>query len=259
VATRPGNRLCVPRQSLLLTGSPDVDDELELNISPNPSLSRVGSHFVPASDTERLPTSNTLDSGFGSLASVGRFCNDADDIIYRDSPIPQIPASGNVWQLTGGSADGGVTSKDSPVYVPWPSLESRCVNVEDDIASLGELFQNRLAVGSSLAPQSSDASSETGSANQNNGVSMQYQAEPPRTSHFEMAGAGLRPLPVDMKPMPAQVILPQPRPVPQKQMLNDPLRCGECGKTFHRRSDLMYVADFSILTTCGFCSSDIMT
>jgi hypothetical protein len=216
-----------------------IIEDLDLDLPPNLTLTRVGSHFYPGSATEQSSTSTTGDSGYGSLASVGRFCNDADDIIYRGTPIPRVPT----WQLAGSNAPDG-TAKESPVYLPWLSSESRCGELDDELANLDEMFVRRVELGSSLAPQSYDEGSDSGQS-EVQGTVAHFSAVPPMSSQPKKIEVGEAPgrlvdrvaNGVNLAAVPLSIQGPQASI--SKQAVNNPLRCGECGKTFHRRSDLM--------------------
>jgi hypothetical protein len=211
-------------------------EDLDLNLPQNLTLTRVGSHFYSISATEQSSTSTAADSAYGSLASVGRFCNDADDIIYHDTPIPRAPTWGS------NATNGGV--KESPVYFPWQSAESRCVELDDELANLDEIFDKRVEIGSSLAPQSSDEGSDSEQSDAQ-GAGIQFRAAPPipsqpRTSEVaETPGRVVEKVANGVNQAAGALSVQGPQASIPKQAVNNPLRCGECGKTFHRRSDLM--------------------
>lgn len=213
-------------------------------------LNNVGSRFHDQEQSHganRSPT-DTVDSGYGVLASIARLTDEVDDITQQttraslEDPAYTFavgpPHDSNPYSL--------YSLQHGPVYTPW---QPRYTEPEDTITpSLDDLPTQRNAVGSSLALQS---------------LSNGSIDEAPRPE----VAPGKRPI-YDRPLLPASSVQyrhpPRPReeppliaqpsriahaPLPQPQIAPRPLQfapqttedygCSECGKVFNRKSDLV--------------------
>lgn len=127
---------------------PEVDEDLDLGSTPMPDLNRVGTHFLE----QDPPTA--IDSNYYVLGSIGRLCNEVDDITLAESNSTRTAPGSNSPEPAPITRVPTGFQRDAPVF----SWESR--TIVSDGSSLDALLQKRQKAGSSLAPQSSSDPSE---------------------------------------------------------------------------------------------------
>ena len=234
-----------------------VEIEPQLTASPptpNFSLHRVGSVFTDEKEE------TDIDDTFYVLGSIGRLCNEVDDITLESSSTRTAPSS-NSPEIKPLQRVPTAYDRDTPVF----SWESR---TSTGGTSIDDLLQKRRNPGSSLAPQSSsdpsdDERSEAPSVGQFRpgtdliqcpvegcertfkwkknlhhhirdkhptdaaGLSvMRVQPAHVGAAHngFRLQSIAIAPPPVNAMPLPG---------------VDPSLRCPECGKTFSRKGDLV--------------------
>lgn len=208
-------------------------------------------------------TSSNIDSSYYVLGSIGRLCNDVDDITLESNSTRTAPGSDSP-ELKALQRVPTAYNRDTPVF----SWESRTSTLIGDGTSLEDMLQKRRNPGSSLAPQSSSDPSDD------------ERSEAPSVGQFR-PGTDLIQCPVEgcertfkwkknlhhhirdkhptdaavlsvMRIQPAHVgaahngfrlqsiaIAPSPLNAVMPQGVDPSLRCPECGKTFSRKGDLV--------------------
>lgn len=248
------------------TPAMSVDTDLPAHTPPTPwspsmSLTRVGTMFQDAKEN------TDEDAGFYVLGSIGRLCNDVDDITLEASSPRSAPGS-NSPELAPVQRMARVPTaydRDNPVF----SWESRTSTFKDDGTSLEDMIQKRKNPGSSLAPPQTD-----------DDPSHDERSDAPSVGQFR-PGTDLIQCPVDtcertfkwkknlhhhirdkhptnaaglsvMRIQPAHttaahngfrlqslVVAPPSVNVVPEPAIDPSLRCPECGKIFLRKGDLV--------------------
>lgn len=239
------------------------------NSPPTPnsfSLNRVGTWSgVDAKNNA------DLDSSFYVLGSIGRLCNEVDDITLESGSTRTARASDSP-ELPPINRQPTLYNRDTPVF----SWESRTTTLVDDGSSIEQMLQKRRPTGSSLAPQSSsdpsdDERSEAPSVGQfrpgtdliqcpvegcertfkwKKNLHHHIRDKHPtdaaglsvmriQPAHVGAAHNGFRLQSIAIAPPPTNMIGAQGATAMLPPGVDPSLRCPECGKTFSRKGDLV--------------------